>query len=686
MKSIKQLIKNPLFIVGLLVKLTMLMAVFPQAAIIWYVPFMEASIQSFTFDPWHQYALAGGEEAAFPYGYVMWLILSPLAYVCKVFGISGNLGYGFTILIADMVLLVLLKNLFQTKNTLLLGVYWLSPIVLFAAYWLGFNDLIPVTLLFSAIYCLRNLKPVYAGIFCGAAVSAKLSMVLPIPFFCLYLFCNQSLRHLLFRYMQGLVASSILFSLPFLMSQEAIGMLLHNPEMAKTYQFSLQFGDDFKIYVLPLAYLLMLYTVWRIRRISFELFHVILGITFLLVVLLTPAAPGWFLWVIPVLVYYQARARAVGIVFVAGVSSLYVISNFLDADQPIVFGSAFGVRLAEYINEILGVRGINLLHTAMTALGIVLLIRIWRDTVSENDYFRLSRKPLVVGIAGDSGAGKDWLSNSLRDLFGGHSVVQMSGDDYHLWDRHKPMWQVMTHLNPRANDIERFAQDLMALIDRKPVMARYYDHTTGRMSHPRKIESNDFIIASGLHSLHLPILRNCYDLSVYLDIDEDLRRFFKLRRDVHERGNSLEKVQSSIEKRMADAVKFVRPQAAHADLIMSLQPINPRLLEDANTDQHIRYKLSVRSRNGLSEESLARVLVGVCGLHVDMEMLDETNEVELVIEGETTGDDIELAARTLFPNMRDFLDTSPSWKDGVEGLMQLITLSHINQALSKRLL
>ena len=72
--------------------------------------------------------------------------------------------------------------------------------------------------------------------------------------------------------------------------------------------------------------------------------------------------------------------------------------------------------------------------------------------------------------------------------------------------------------------------------------------------------SNDFILASGLHALYVPILRSCYNLSVYLDIDEELRRHFKIRRDVGERGHPLQAVMANIEKRSADAKNFVHPQ------------------------------------------------------------------------------------------------------------------------------
>jgi hypothetical protein len=63
---------------------------------------------------------------------------------------------------------------------------------------------------------------------------------------------------------------------------------------------------------------------------------------------------------------------------------------------------------------------------------------------------------------------------------------------------------------------------------------------------------------------------------------------------------------------------------------------------------------------------------------------NDASEVELTIEGETTAQDIELAAKMICPRIFEFLDINPQWQDGVMGLMQLISLSHINQALTKR--
>lgn len=674
---------NPLFLLGLFARLVLVLVASPMPVTEWYVPFLDVSSTSFNLDPWGVWQDQSGNPAAFPYGYVMWLFFLPLTLFCKVLGLPLIYGYGFTLVAADFALLLLLRKMIAGRDHLLLATYWLSPIVIVASYLLGFNDLIPVFLLVVSLFGVRESRLMLSGFACIAAISAKLSMVLALPFFLIYLLHNRALRQFLPQYLKGALIGVIVMVLPFLSSYSGVNMLFSNPEMGKVYQLAINLGDGTRIYLLPLAYLLMLYTVWRVRRLNFELFHAILGIAFLLVVLMTPASPGWFIWAIPLLVRYQITSDRVAIVLTAIFSGLYVLSSLLlIPPDDVSFGqlNAWITFFPIFRNGQIA----SLVHTAMVATGIILAVRIWREIVSRNDYFRLSRKPFVVGVAGDSGAGKDTFSDAVEGLFGSHSVTTLSGDDYHLWDRQKPMWQVMTHLNPMANDLEGFANDLVALTDGKDIQSRHYNHQTGRMSRPFRIKSNDIIIASGLHALYLPILRECYSLSVYLDIDERLRRYFKFQRDVHQRGHTAERVLSSFERREPDSVRFIRPQASYADLVLSLQPIHPHILDDVIEKHPLRFKLVARSRHGLNELSLMRVLVGVCGLHVDMLTSNDASEVELTIEGETSAQDIALAAQMICPRIFEFLDIYPKWQDGVMGLMQLVTLSHINQALTKR--
>lgn len=679
----KKLCIHPLFLLGLGIRLTLVFTALPFVVTEWYVPFLDASIAQLTLDPWAAWLDQGGTPVAFPYGYVMWLAFLPLILSCKLLGLPLLFGYAFTLLAADFGLLAVLRKLLPNRDRLLLAVYWLSPIVLVASYGLGFNDLIPVLLLVLSLYFTRKLKLFLAGVLCVAAISAKLSMVLALPFLLIYFLHTRALHQVLPKFLKGLAVAMVAFGLPFIFSDAGLHMLFSNPEMSKVYQFALKIGDTTLIYVVPLAYMVMLYGAWRVRRLNFELFQSVLGMAFLLVVLLTPASPGWFIWAMPLLVSYQAMSGRIAIVLSGVFSALYVVSTLLAIpSMPFKSGQADAAILQ--ITGQLGPHMASLLHTVMVAIGIVLVIRIWRETVSRNDYFRLSRRPFVMGIAGDSRSGKSTLVEALQGLFGSHSVARLSGDDYHMWDCQKPIWQVMTHLNPMANDLEGFANDLVSLVDGKSILLRHYDHQTGIKSQQVLTKSNDFIIVSGLHALYLPILRSCFNLSIYLDIDEHLRRYLKRRRDVDDRGHAVEQVLSSFEKTEPDSEQFIRPQAAHADLVLSLRPIHPRILEGVNGKHPLRFKLLVRSRNGLNELSLTRVLVGICGLHVDMVVSNDATEVELTVEGEASAGDIALAAKMLCPRILEFLDIDPKWADGVLGLMQLVTLSHINQALTKR--
>lgn len=679
----KQLLLHPLFLIGFGLKVGLLVMVTPSATQYWYAPFLAHSLEAFSLDPWSAYLAAGGNSLAFPYGYAMWLAFLPLCALAWLFGQPVIVGYALTLLLADIALMYALRRLTDVADVKLLALYWMSPITLFATYWLGFNDLLPILLLILGLVALRDAAPRRAAVFVALAVSAKLSMILAVPFLLVYLFHNKRLHVFFSPFTAVLVTALLLLQTPYVLSSGGQEMLFGNPELAKVYDISLPFGDGLQVYMLPLVYLLALFGAWRVRRMSFELLLVLLGLAFFLVLLLTPASPGWFVWVLPFLVLYQSKSDHIAIALVGAFSLLTIgLSGFLAPLPSLPFTDwPAGDRILEWFG--LSTRVVSLWNTLLLATGLILVARMLREGIHANEYFRLSRKPFVLGIGGDSGAGKSTLANAIAGLFGTHSVVQVSGDDYHLWDRHKPMWQVMTHLNPRANDLARFNHDVQTLATGHNVLSRKYDHTSGKLGKPQLLKSNDFIIVSGLHVFSLPMMRALCDLKVYLNMDEALRIHLKLLRDSAQRDHARDQVLAMIARREPDAVRYIRSQAAHADLVLSLQPIHPHTLDEV--DSPLRLKLGVMARHGMYYESLVRVLIGVCGMHVDISQENTDSAIELTIDGDADSDDIALAARELLPQLNELLDISPNWHGGMMGIMQLVILSHITQALRTRL-
>ena len=167
---------------------------------------------------------------------------------------------------------------------------------------------------------------------------------------------------------------------------------------------------------------------------------------------------------------------------------------------------------------------------------------------------------------------------------------------------------------------------------------------------------------------------------------ENLRDYFQRKQHdgLVETMSTLENTPNLAAQKISDSQRFIVPQSDHADLVFSLQPIHPNMLEDSGERHPMRLKLVVKTRHGFNELSLNRALIGVCGLHVDIAASNSTDTMQMTIEGEVSAADMVLAAEMLCPHMLDFLDIPPKWHDGMIGLMQLITLSHINQALTRR--
>ena len=663
-------------------RIGLILSLLPFLSSSFYVPFMELSTSQASFDPWALWVENGGSMNAFPYGYVSWLTLAPLSLIFNLTGLPIDFAYGLTLLIIDLALLLVLNKLLPNKENLLILTYWLSPILIFTTYVLGLNDLIPVFFLTFSLYTLSQKKWLISGFLLAASLSSKISMLIAVPFFFFYFINNKPLQFAIKKFTYGFFIGCILFFIPFLVSLEAINMLLGNPQIQEVFKLSIIIGDSV-LYFVPLLYIVFLYVVWRFKRLNFQLLMASIGVVFLSLVLLTMSSPGWFVWAIPFLVFYQLNSGKISIILTLVFSILFVINYIFSSlyTPPSIAFEGLPLLWLAYLDNLDPAS--LYLFTFIFGLGALLAIRFWRESVVKNIFFRLSRRPFVIGIAGDSGSGKDTLVDSLIKLFGSNAVSYLTGDDYHLWDRNKPMWKAITHLNPMANDLERYSDDLLSLVDGKTIQTRHYDHSTGMMSYPIKLSSNDFIITAGLHALYLPISRDCYDLSIYLDIDEDLRKFLKLKRDVHERGSTKEKVIESIEKRKNDSVKFIRKQIEHADLVLSLLPTIPLPQDPEFFDHEINYKLRVKSKMELNELSLRRVLVSVCGLKVDI-ISGEGSVLEIEIDGDARKEDINEAFRILFPELNEFLAVSPQWLSGTLGIMQLVIISHMNQAFKKR--
>ncbi|MGH4007293.1 MAG: phosphoribulokinase [Pseudonocardiaceae bacterium] len=110
----------------------------------------------------------------------------------------------------------------------------------------------------------------------------------------------------------------------------------------------------------------------------------------------------------------------------------------------------------------------------------------------------------------------------------------------------------------------------------QPVLKPVYDHDTGQLTRPELIEPTEFVIVEGLLPLHTRLTRACFDITVYLDPPEAIRRDWKVKRDTTKRGYTPEQVLAELDKREPESAQFIRPQRAAADIVVRFGPIEGR--------------------------------------------------------------------------------------------------------------
>src|SRR3954469_10427665 len=181
-------------------------------------------------------------------------------------------------------------------------------------------------------------------------------------------------------------------------------------------------------------------------------------------------------------------------------------------------------------------------------------------------------RPIVLGVVGDSGAGKTTLTRGLVRVLGHGNVAHLSADDYHRYDRHERQGLGVTPLHPDANYLDVLTQHLGHLRRAQPVLKPVYNHREGTLGRPRYLKPANYLVVEGLLSFHTETLRTAHDVCVFLAPPEELRRAWKLKRDCTRRGYTTDQVLWELDHRERDAEAFIRPQQEYADIVVSFRP------------------------------------------------------------------------------------------------------------------
>jgi len=202
------------------------------------------------------------------------------------------------------------------------------------------------------------------------------------------------------------------------------------------------------------------------------------------------------------------------------------------------------------------------------------------------------KRPIILGIVGDDAAGKTTLSRGIAQILGAENVAILCTDDYHRYNRKQRKELGITPLNPQCNYLDIMAQHLRLLRAGVAILKPHYDHQLGDFGPPQYIVPHPFLIVEGLLGMYSQKMRNAYSVRVYLDPPEELRRRWKIQRDTAKRGYTEEEVLRELAIRERDAMKYIRPQRDHADIVVSFLSGRTSNSEQ-NGDAHLNVHLTL---------------------------------------------------------------------------------------------
>jgi phosphoribulokinase len=181
-------------------------------------------------------------------------------------------------------------------------------------------------------------------------------------------------------------------------------------------------------------------------------------------------------------------------------------------------------------------------------------------------------RPVILGVVGDSAAGKTTLTRGLVRLLGEENVAHIAADDYHRYDRAQRAERGITPLDPDCNYIAIMEQDLAHIRAGREILKPVYSHKDGTFAPAVHVEPRRFAVVEGLLGYCTKRLRDIYDVRVFLAPPEDLRRRWKVQRDCSRRGYTTDQVLEELDRREPDSEAHIRPQRRWADILVCFAP------------------------------------------------------------------------------------------------------------------
>lgn len=201
---------------------------------------------------------------------------------------------------------------------------------------------------------------------------------------------------------------------------------------------------------------------------------------------------------------------------------------------------------------------------------------------------RESDRVFIIAVAGDSGSGKTTFSRGITRILGDEYVTSFSLDDYHSLDREQRKDRGITPLHPDANRLDLLAEHLEQLRSGRSIEKPVYDHSCGAIKGSIPFQPRPVVIIEGLHPFYTKELRHLTDIKIFVDPSRAVKRKWKLRRDVCDRGYAPSQVRKEILEREPDYKLYVDIQKIYAEIVIKIQEsaFHPPWMEEPHLETY----------------------------------------------------------------------------------------------------
>ncbi len=286
-------------------------------------------------------------------------------------------------------------------------------------------------------------------------------------------------------------------------------------------------------------------------------------------------------------------------------------------------------------------------------------------------------RPIVLGVVGDSGAGKTTLTRGLIRVLGDEHVSRLNADDYHRYDRRMRREIGITPLHPECNHLDILTQHLLHMRRDEPVLKPVYDHRDGTLQPPVYLRPARFLCVEGLLSFHTETLRSAHDVRVFLAPPEDLRRSWKVMRDCTRRGYTTDDVLRELDRREDDAIAYIAPQRAHADIIVTFTTSRSDDPSHLDADVLLRDTLAHPDLSPLLEADHGGVALERRGRDLLLRIPGDLTDEHAIGLEESVWDRMSFASHLRARRLGEFTVGTALRRSNSLAIVQLIVLYHL---------